>query len=103
MFALDSVSTYIEHEEIYYNSGDMGNDAGLTYNINSIKLYKTLTFTLDYTLMGNSPAGFAKVGYMRLEGKKLEGPVVGGTYVLNDNALDGFDAEVIVNQSGLSL
>ena len=101
MFALDSVSTYIEHEEIYYNSGDMGNDAGLTYNINSTKLYKTLT--LDYTLMGNNASAFAKVGYMRLEGKKLEGPVIGGTYVLNDNALDGFDAEVIVNQSGLSL
>ena len=103
MFALNSVSTYIPHEEIYYNSGDMGNDAGLTYNINSTKLYKTLTFTLDYTLMGNNASAFAKVGYMKLEGKKLEGPVIGGTYDLNDDALDGFDAEVIVNQSGLSL
>ena len=56
------------------------------------------------TVSGNSTgAAFAKVGYMRLEGKKLEGPVIGGTYNLNDDALDGFDAEVIVNQSGLSL
>ena len=53
--------------------------------------------------MGNNASAFAKVGYMKLEGKKLEGPVIGGTYELNDDALDGFDAEVIVNQSGLSL
>jgi len=107
MFPLNSTSTYVPHEWIYTNSGDMGSDNGTTYNINSTKLYKTITFVVDHTVSGNSTgAAFAKVGYMRLYGCKLEssGQLAGasGTYDIDEDVID-YDAETIVNTSGLTI
>ena len=107
MFPLNSTSTYVPHELIYTNSGDMGSDNGTTYNINSTKLYKTITFEVDHTVSGNSTgAAFAKVGYMRLYGCKLEssGQLAGasGTYDIDADVID-YDAETIVNTSGLTI
>jgi len=107
MFPLNSTSTYVPHELIYTNSGDMGSNNGTTYNINSTKLYKTITFEVDHTVSGNSTgAAFAKVGYMRLYGCKLEssGQLAGasGTYDIDADVID-YDAETIVNTSGLTI
>ena len=107
MFPLNSTSTYVPHELIYTNSGDMGSNNGTTYNINSTKLYKTITFEVDHTVSGNSTgAAFAKVGYRRLYGCKLEssGQLAGasGTYDIDADVID-YDAETIVNTSGLTI